>query len=129
MKNNTNDKLLDSDEKVAEIESQWLTEAPQKRSNNGRDSKGRFTAGNNANPGGRPKLPKELKEFGEESVEKLKEIVADPKCSLKLKADIHKWAAEMVYGKAKQQVDLEGEVKNTGTTTVQFEGILEDWSK
>ena len=43
--------------------------------------------------------------------------------------DLEKWFAEMYYGKSAQQVTLDGEVTNTGTTVVKFEGELGEWAK
>ena len=128
MKNNTNDKLLDSDEKAAEIESQGLTE-PANRTDTGRNSKGQFKKGVSGNPKGRPPVSDEIKQYGKDAPSRLRAIAEDPECPLKLKADIEKWFAEMTYGKAAQQVDLEGTIENTGIKTIKFEGVLDDWSK
>ena len=103
---------------------------PTKRTNDGqRDAKGRFVAGNNANPRGRAKLPPEFQNYAKQAPARLREICDDPDTPVKIRADIERWFAEMWYGKAPQAVDLEGEVKNTGTTTVRFEGVLDEWSK
>lgn len=104
---------------------------PQKRADNGdgRDAKGRFTKGNNANPGGRPKKPVELDRYAKEAPAKLRAIADDPNTPVKIKADIEKFFFEAVYGKAPQAIDLEGKVENTGTQVIQFEGVLDEWSR
>ena len=103
---------------------------PAKRAKTGdRDAKGRFVKGNNANPRGRAKLPENFKDYAAQAPDKLRAIADDPDTPVKIRADIEKWFAEMWYGKAPQAVDLEGELKNTGTTVVEFKGALEEWSK
>ena len=103
---------------------------PQKRADNGnRDAKGRFGKGNNANPGGRPKKPPELDLYAKEAPAKLRAIADDPATPVKIKADIEKFFYEAVYGKAPQALDIEGKVENTGTQTIQFEGVLDEWSR
>ena len=103
--------------------------APQSKAETGdRNSKGRFEKGTSGNPGGRPKLPITMNEYGKEAPERLRAIADDPKCPIKVRADIEKWFAEMVYGKPKQQVDMEASVEQT-LTTIRFEGELEEWAK
>lgn len=93
--------------KVAQNEEQ----KPQKRQDNGnRDSKGRFGKGNNANPGGRPKVPEELKEYGKQAPARLRAIADDPDTPLRVKADIERWFAEMAFGKAVQQQIVDASV-------------------
>lgn len=104
--------------------------SPAKRTVNGdRDAKGRFTKGNNANPRGRAKLPPKFKDYAAQAPDKLRAIADDPQTPVKIRADIEKWFAEMWYGKAPQALDLEGKVENTGTQTIKFEGVLEEWSE
>lgn len=128
MRKKLNDKYIDSDEKVAVNESQELTE-PANRADSGRNNKGQFKKGVSGNPKGRPPVSDEIRKYGKEAPARLRAIADDPECPIKVKADIERWFAEMTYGKAAQQVDLEGTIASSGTTTVQFEGILEDWSK
>ena len=59
----------------------------------------------------------------------MREIADDPNTPVRLKAEIEKWFAEMYYGKSAQQVTLDGEVNNVGTTVVKFEGELAEWAK
>lgn len=107
-----------------------INKSPTNRENNGqRDSKGRFVKGCSGNPNGRPKLPEELKRYGMKSFERLKAIADDPNCPYRVKADIEKWFAEMTYGKALQQMDMEAKVENTAPVSVTFEGKLDEWSK
>lgn len=106
-----------------------MAKEPQKRADNGnRDAKGRFGKGNNANPGGRPKKPPELELYAKRAPEKLRAIADDPDTPVKIKADIEKFFFEAVYGKAPQAIDLDGELKNTGTTVIEFKGALDEWS-
>lgn len=100
----------------------------QKTSPQNRDKAGRFVKGQSGNPGGRPSLPAELKEYAREAPMRLRQI-ADETDSPKLKADIEKWFAEMYYGKAGQRVEVDGNMNTTGTTTVEFTGVLDEWSK
>ena len=93
-----------------------------------RDKQGRFVKGSSGNPSGRPGLPKELIQYAKESPQRLREI-ADTTESLKLRADIEKWFAEMYYRKAGQRVEVDGDMNVTGTTAIKFEGLLDDWSK
>lgn len=94
-----------------------------------RDKAGRFVKGQSGNPRGRPALPPEMKEYAKEAPARLREICDDPATPIKVRADIEKWFAEMVYGKSAQQIDLEGKLDQVGTQTIKFEGVLDEWSK
>lgn len=94
-----------------------------------RDETGRFIKGQSGNPGGRPKKPVNLEKYAMEAPERLRAIAEDPKTPVKVKADIERFFYEAVYGKAKQAVDLDGKVENTGVQTIKFEGKLAEWSK
>ena len=94
-----------------------------------RDKAGRFVKGQSGNPSGRPKKPPELEKYAKDAPKKLRAIADDPDTPIKIKADIEKFFFEAIYGKAAQAVDLEGRVENTGTQTVKFEGVLEEWSR
>ena len=94
-----------------------------------RDKQGRFVKGQSGNPNGRPSLHPDIKKYAEGSPKRLRAIADDKDTPVRLKAEIEKWFAEMYYGKSPQQVDLSGEVSNTGTTTIKFEGELDEWSK
>ena len=93
-----------------------------------RDSKGRFVKGVSGNPNGRPKLPPDIFEYAREAPARLRLIADDPDTPVKVKAEIERWFAEMAYGKSRQQVDIEADVENKGTVTVEFEGDLSEWS-
>ncbi len=90
---------------------------------------GRFKKGQSGNPGGRPKLPVTIKEYGKEAPERLRKISDDPATPVKVRADIEKWFAEMTYGKPSQQVDIDGKMETQGVQTIKFEGKLEEWSE
>lgn len=94
-----------------------------------RDKQGRFIKGKSGNPNGRPSLHPDIKRYAQDSPKRLREIADDPATPVRLKAEIEKWFAEMYYGKSAQQVTLDGEVKNTGTKVVKFEGELAKWAK
>lgn len=106
--------------------------APAKRGENGdpnRGSDGRFKKGNNANPRGRAKLPDNFKDYAEKAPDELMNIATSEDTPVKVRADILKWFSEMWFGKAPQALDLEGKIENSGTQTVKFEGVLEEWSQ
>ena len=94
-----------------------------------RDSAGRFVKGQSGNPRGRAPLPPDFKNYAAESPARLRAICDDPATPIEVRADIEKWFAEMWYGKSPQALDLEGKVESTGTQTIKFEGVLEEWSE
>lgn len=94
-----------------------------------RDEQGRFIKGQSGNPNGRPSLHPDIKKYAADSPKRLREIADAEDTPVRLKAEIEKWFAEMYYGKSAQQVTLDGEVKNTGTTVVKFEGEIKEWAK
>ena len=94
-----------------------------------RTETGKFKKGYSGNPGGRPKKPPELEMYAKDAPAKLRAIADDPDTPVKIKADIEKFFYEAVYGKAPQALDIEGKVENNATTTIKFEGALDEWSK
>jgi hypothetical protein len=94
-----------------------------------RDKTGRFVKGKSGNPGGRPKIPDELREYAAQAPQRLREIADDPNTPTKVKADIERWFAEMAFGKAGQQMFIDGNLDTTGTMKVEFEGKLKDWAE
>ena len=94
-----------------------------------RTESGKFKKGFSGNPGGRPKKPVELEQYAKDAPAKLRAIADDPATPVKIKADIEKFFYEAVYGKAPQALDIEGKVENTGTQVIQFEGVLDEWSR
>lgn len=94
-----------------------------------RDKAGRFVKGVSGNPNGRKKKPVELELYAKDAPKKLRAIADDPQTPVKIRADIEKFFFESVYGKAAQAVDLDGKMDTTGTQTIRFEGVLEEWSE
>lgn len=94
-----------------------------------RDKAGRFVKGVSGNPNGRKKKPVELELYAKDAPKKLRAIADDPQTPVKIRADIEKFFFEAVYGKAAQAVDLDGKMDTTGTQTIRFEGVLEEWSE
>ena len=94
-----------------------------------RDEKGRFVPGKSGNPGGRPKLDGEFEKYAKLAPSELWKIVEDEEVGKTLKASILEWFAEMYYGKARQQVDVDAQQTLTGTTAVKFEGVLDEWAQ
>lgn len=94
-----------------------------------RDKAGRFVKGVSGNPNGRKKKPVELELYAKDAPKKLRAIADDPQTPVKIRADIEKFFFEAVYGKAAQAVDLEGKMDTSGTQTIRFEGVLEEWSE
>lgn len=94
-----------------------------------RDEAGRFIKGQSGNPTGRPKKPWVIEEYAREAPEKLRAIAEDPNTPKKIQTDIWKFFYEAHYGKAKQAVDVDGKLENTGITSIRFEGELAEWAK
>lgn len=94
-----------------------------------RTASGRFKKGQSGNPGGRPPKPKVIEQYAKESPEKLYAIATDPETPVRLQTEIWKFFYEAQYGKAKQAVDVDGSIENTGTTVVKFEGELAEWAQ
>lgn len=84
-----------------------------------RNEKGQFVKGESGNPLGRPSIPQELKDYARTAPDKLIEIVEQKDTPPRLKADILRWMVEMSYGKAPQQINMDGKVD---VKPVVFEG-------
>ena len=67
--------------------------------------------------------------LGNQGMGDLHEMSDDETVPVKVRADINRWMVEMVYGKAAQAVDVDGKMENVGTTTMKFEGALDEWSQ
>lgn len=120
-----------AEKKTTKTSTKAKKSSPQNKNKTGtaeRDSRGRFVKGVSGNPGGRPKVPVDIFAYASESAKRLRAIADDPETPIKVKADIEKWFAEMAFGKARQQLDVEADVQNTGVMTVSFEGDLNEWS-
>ena len=85
--------------------------------------------GKSGNPRGRPPLPPNAKQWATKDMGDLHEMSDDETVPVKVRADIKRWMVEMVYGKAAQAVDVDGKMENVGTTTMKFEGALDEWSQ
>lgn len=88
-----------------------------------------FQPGQSGNPKGRPPLPPDARAWATKDMGDLHEMSDDENVPVKVRADIKRWMVEMVYGKAAQAVDVDGKMENVGTTTVKFEGVLDEWSQ
>jgi len=101
----------------------------EKRSNNGRDKKGRFTKGNTG--GGRPKTPKEFKELAQENsipaLKKVIEILNNPKSKDRDKLKAAEMVMDRAWGKPLQGMELSGPDGNQ--ITIKLEGELSEWAK
>lgn len=103
-------------------------EGAGKKADAGRDSRGRFVKGQSGNPGGRMAIPGAVRRYAREAPEKMYAIAMDESTPVKVRADIWKWFAEMIYGRPRQQVDMEASV-TAPPVAVRFEGVLDQWSK
>ena len=68
-------------------------------------------------------LVSELRRYGAESAQRLREIADDPETPLKLRAEIERFFFDAVYGRKAP----EGEA--TQSAVIKFEGELEKWSE
>ena len=94
-----------------------------------RDRAGRFTKGQSGNPNGRPKKPAVIEKYAKEAPGKLYAIANDPDTPKKLQKEIWIFFYEAQYGKAKQAVDVDGSIEQTGSTIVEFKGELAEWAQ
>lgn len=101
---------------------------PENMEKTGRNNKGQFAPGKSGNPGGRPPIPKEFREFGAMAPARLRQIADDPRTPVKVRADIEKWFAEMCYGKPSQRVDMDANL-SAGPVTIRLEGQLDEWAQ
>lgn len=92
-----------------------------------RNKAGQFVKGQSGNPAGRGKLPVAIVNYGKEAPERLRAIADDPQTPVKVRSDIEKWFAEMVYGKPSQRVDMDANL-NARPVTIKLEGALDDWA-
>ena len=70
-------------------------------------------------------LVSELRRYGAESAQRLREIADDPETPLKLRAEIERFFFDAVYGRKA----ADGEGGNAQSTVIKFEGELEKWSE
>lgn len=94
-----------------------------------RGSDGRFVKGVSGNPGGRPKKSARLLEMGEYAEEKMFEMMQNPKTPRGIRVDLYKYVHDKAFGRATQAVDMEAKGKMDMSTSIKFEGALDDWSE
>lgn len=94
-----------------------------------RAADGRFVKGQSGNPGGRPKKSDRLIEMGEYAEEQIFKTMQNPKTPRGIRVDLYKYVHDKVYGRATQAVDVDGKMNSTVSTTVKFEGVLDEWSE
>ena len=74
-----------------------------------RDKNGQFTKGNPGNPGGRPKVPEEVKEMLRAAAPQAVQLLVDTLNNDKVKTDLRIKCAETIldraYGKATQPIE------------------------
>lgn len=99
------------------------------KSSPSRNEKGQFTKGQSGNPGGRPKISEDFKKYAEKSPAELWAIVQDPDTGTSIRTSILMWFAEMYYGKARQQVDVDANQNMVATTEIEFKGVLGEWAQ
>lgn len=94
-----------------------------------RGADGRFVKGVSGNPGGRPKKSDRLLEMGEYAEKKMFEMMQNPKTPRGIRVDLYKYVHDKAFGRATQAVDMEAKGKMDVTTSIKFEGALEEWSE
>lgn len=82
---------------------------PENKVKAGRNSKGQFKKGVSGNPGGRPKKPEKLEEYGIEAFERVAKMAKNSE-NEKIRFDANKWLCEMAFGKPTQSAEIEGNV-------------------
>lgn len=90
---------------------------------NNRDARGRFVAGNRANPGGRPKGNEEIREalrrLTPAAVDTYKRVLEDPEAATKDKIRVAQDILDRVLGKPQQSISLDDIDR---TIRITFEG-------
>lgn len=62
------------------------------------------------------------------AVGNLRAFADDEETPVKIRVDIERWFAEMLFGKKKADADSKAD-KGENVQTVRFEGVLEEWSQ
>lgn len=96
---------------------------------NNRDARGRFVAGNRANPGGRPKTSREIREALERltpaAIETYRRVLENPEASDKDRIRVAQDILDRVLGKPQQSVALD-DVDNRIRITIDGGGDYAD---
>lgn len=87
-----------------------------------RDARGRFVREHD-------RLPPGLSRYAAEAPMRLRAIADDPDTQAKLKVDIERFFFEAVYGKNPGLAEKEERAAAGPVQVIQFEGVLEEWSK
>lgn len=93
-----------------------------------RDQTGRFKKGMSGNPGGRPKVPEQVREMLKAATPRAAALliacIDDENMPIKDRMDAAKTVLDRVYGKPTQPID--GNVN--GAVTVVLEGLADDYA-
>lgn len=100
---------------------------PENKGKTGRNDKGQFQKGVSGNPGGRPKKPEKLEEYGIAAFERIAKLATSSK-NEKIRFDANKWLCEMAFGKPTQATEIEGSL-DTSPTVIEFRGDLKDYAE
>lgn len=97
-----------------------------------RTKTGQFKKGSSGNPGGRPKKPdwfkKDIETLSPKALKALGDIVGSEKSKPSDIIQASKIILEYGIGKPTQVIDVDANVTES-VKTIEFKGVLDDWSK